>query len=78
MTIFSGEAIEPSAEAYDNFVKSRGSHQLPTMFVHVNLNFDKLIDEFGSNHISGVAGLCVDELLHVCRLLDIPPIVLGA
>ncbi|MBT3315174.1 MAG: L-fucose isomerase [Anaerolineae bacterium] len=78
MTIFSGEAIEPSAEAYDNFVKSRGSHQLPTMFVHADLDFEALINEFGSNHISGVAGSCVEELVHACKLLDIEPIVLAS
>ena len=78
MTIFRGEAIEPSPGAYGEFVKARGSHQLPTMFVKVNLNFDELIKAFGSNHISGVAGICVDELVHVCHLLDIEPIVLDA
>ncbi len=77
MVIFTGEAIEPSPKAYQEFVKARGSHQLPTMFVHANLNFDELIDEFGANHISGVAGLYVDELVHVCKLLNIKPIVLG-
>lgn len=78
MVIFTGEAIEPPPEAYQEFIAARGSHQLPTMFVHATLNFDELIAEFGSNHISGVAGLCVDELVHVCRMLDIKPIVLGA
>jgi len=77
MVIFTGEAIELPPEAYQKFITARGSHQLPTMFVHAALNFDELIAEFGSNHISGVAGLCVDELVHVCRLLDIKPIVLG-
>jgi len=76
MTIFTGDAIEPSPEAYEEFVNARGSHQLPTMFVKVDLNFDELIQEFGSNHISGVAGLHVDELVHFCKLLDIHPIVL--
>jgi L-fucose isomerase len=78
MAIISGEMIEPSPKEYQNFVEARGSHQLPTAFVHVSLDFDELIAEFGSNHISGVAGLYVDELIHVCRLLDIKPIVLGA
>jgi len=77
MTIFTGEAIEPSPEAYEEFVQARGSHQLPTMFVRVDLDFDELIAQFGSNHISGVAGLYVDELVHVCNLLDIQPIVLS-
>ncbi|MBT7989273.1 MAG: L-fucose/L-arabinose isomerase family protein [Anaerolineae bacterium] len=78
MTIFSGEAIEPSPKAYENFVKSRGSHQLPTMFVHADLDFEALINEFGSNHISGVAGDYVEELIHVCKLLDIVPVVLAS
>jgi len=77
MTIFTGEAIEPSSEAYEEFVQARGSHQLPTMFVKVDLDFDELIAQFGSNHISGVAGLYVDELVYVCNLLDIQPIVLS-
>jgi L-fucose isomerase len=77
MVIFTGEAIDPSPEAYQEFVKARGSHQLPTMFVHAKLNFDELIDEFGANHISGVAGFHVDELVHVCKLLNIKPVVLG-
>lgn len=78
MTIFSGEAIEPSLEAYESFVKSRGSHQLPTMFVHADLDFEALINEFGSNHISGVAGDYVEELVHACKLLDIEPVVLAS
>jgi L-fucose isomerase len=78
MTIISGEAIEPSPEAYEEFVKARGSHQLPTMFVHANLDFDELVDEFGSNHISGVAGEFAAELVHVCELLEIEPIVLDS
>ena len=77
MTIFTGEAVEPSPEAYEEFVNARGSHQLPTMFVKADLDFDELIAEFGSNHLSGVAGLYVDELVHVCWLLDIQPIVLS-
>jgi L-fucose isomerase len=77
MTVFTGQAIEPSPVAYAQFVKARGSHQLPTMFVHVNLDFDELVAEFGSNHISGVTGYYVEELVHACRLLDIQPVVLG-
>ncbi len=76
MAIFAGEAIEPSPEAYQTFVQARGSHQLPTMFVRVSLDFDELVDEFGSNHISAVDGTYVQELEHVCRLFDITPVVL--
>ncbi|MFN8484301.1 MAG: L-fucose isomerase [Anaerolineae bacterium] len=76
MTILPGEAVAPTAAEYDAFVQARGRHQLPTAFVKVGVSFDRLIDEFGSNHISGVAGTYVEELRHVCRLLDITPIVM--
>lgn len=75
MAIIYGEMIEPTTEEFQVFVDARGSHQLPTAFVRVSLDFDTLIDEFGSNHISGVAGYYVQELQHVCRLLDIDAIV---
>jgi L-fucose isomerase len=75
MAIIPGKAIEPSAEAYESFIKARGRHQLPTMFVQVELDFDRLVSEFGSNHVSGVAGNYVQELIHLCDLLDIKPIV---
>jgi L-fucose isomerase-like protein len=50
---------------------------LPTAFIRVALDFDELIDEFGSNHICGVAGTYVKELEQVCRLLGIRSVILG-
>ena len=47
------------------------------MFVHANLDFEQLIAEFGSNHISGIAGSYVDELVLACKLLDVQAIVLS-
>lgn len=75
MAIIYGEMIDPSPEEYQAFTKARGSHQLPTAFINVNLDFDALVDEFGSNHISGVAGNYVQELLLVCQLLEIKAVV---
>lgn len=75
MAIIYGEMTEPSPEEYQAFIEARGSHQLPTAFVSVSLNFDALVDEFGSNHISGVAGNYVEELLQVCQLLDIEAVI---
>ena len=77
MAILQGEAVELSAQAYETFVKARGKHQLPTMFVRADLDFDDLVSQFGSNHVSGVAGDYVQELLHVCALCDIQPLVFG-
>jgi len=76
MAIIPGEAVEPTPEEYETFVKARGSHQLPTVFVKVSLDFDELINEFGSNHISGVAGIFGRELEHVCHMLNITPVVM--
>jgi L-fucose isomerase len=77
MAIIPGQAIEPNPEDYEAFVKARGSHQLPTAFVRVSVDFDQLVAEFGSNHVSGVNGTYVQELEHVCHLLDIQPLIMG-
>jgi L-fucose isomerase len=76
MAIIPGEAIDLPQDELAEFIKARGKHQLPTMFVKVNLNVEHLVQEFGSNHISGVAGRYVEELVHVCQMLDITPVVI--
>ncbi len=74
MAILSGETVDISQEEYDNFVAARGSHQLPTAFLKLNVDLDKLIDEFASNHILGVAGQYMKELEQLCHLLDVTPV----
>jgi len=59
-----------------SFITARGKHQLPTAFVQVDANLDRFIDEFGSNHISGVAGTWVRELVSLCDMLDVEPVVM--
>jgi L-fucose isomerase len=76
MAIIPGEAVAPTDEEYAAFVAARGAHQLPTAFVKVTADFDRIIAEYGANHISGVAGSFVAELEQFCGLLDITPIVL--
>lgn len=73
MAIVRGETVSISAEEYDRFVQARGSHQLPTAFVKMDVDVERLIGGFGSNHIMGVAGTYVDELAHFCRLMEIEP-----
>jgi len=77
MAIIPGEAVAPTDEEYAAFVAARGAHQLPTAFVKVTADFDRIIAEYGANHISGVAGSYVAELEQFCGLLDITPIVLA-
>lgn len=73
MAIIPGETVNISAQEYARFVQARGSHQLPTAFIKMDVNVERLIGEFGSNHIMGVAGTYVDELVHFCRLMEIEP-----
>jgi len=75
MAILPGETVDPTPEEYEAFVQARGRHQLPTAFVKVNVDFEDLIGEFGSNHVSGVAGRYTRELEHVCQILNITPAV---
>jgi L-fucose isomerase len=75
LAILPGEAIEPTEAEYAAFVQARGRHQLPTAFVKVDVDFERLVDEFGSNHISGVAGDYVRELEQFGRLMNIPTIL---
>ena len=76
MAIFTGEAKELPKEEYETFVAARGSHQLPTAFVKTNVDIDRFVDEFASNHICAVSGNWVKDLEHVCRLLEIRPVLL--
>lgn len=72
--IIRGETVNISAEEYDAFVQARGSHQLPTAFLKLDVDVERLISGFGSNHVMGVAGDRVKELLHFCELMDIEPV----
>lgn len=75
MAIIPCEAEEPTKEMLDEFIRARGPHQLPALFAKVNFDLDVFINEYGSNHISGVEGYYLDELLEVCAVLDIEPVV---
>jgi L-fucose isomerase len=76
MAILPGEGVELSQEDYEEFVKARGRHQLPTAFVKVSVDLDRFIEEFASNHICAVAGIHVHELEQFCRILHIQPVVM--
>ena len=75
MAIIPAEAVTPSEDTVEKFVEGRGPHQLPTLFAKVNFSVEDFVDEYGSNHISGVAGNYTKELIEVCKMLDIEPVV---
>ncbi len=75
MAIIPCDAVTPNSDILDEFVKERGPHQLPALFAKVDFDLDAFVDEYGSNHISGVAGEYVEELVELCKMLDIEPVV---
>lgn len=75
MAVIPCEAVEPDQNMIDEFVEARGPHQLPALFAKVSIDFETFTQEFGSNHISGVAGMYIDELIETCRLLGIEAVV---
>ena len=78
MAIIPARAMTPDQATVDQFVAARGQHQLPALFAKVEIDVDMLVERFGSNHISGVAGNYVHELLEVCELLGIRPVLFEA
>jgi len=76
MAIIPGEVVNLTDEDKALFVEARGKHQLPTAFVQVEADLDRFVDEFGSNHISGVAGTWVRELVSLCEMLKVEPVVM--
>ena len=76
MAIIPGEAVDLDEADRASFIEARGKHQLPTAFVRVDADLNRFVDEFGSNHISGVAGDWVRELVALCDMLDIDVVVM--
>lgn len=75
MAIIAGKTVDISQQEHDAFVTARGSHQLPTAFLKMDVDLENFLGEFGSNHILGVAGIYTEDLLHLCQMLDIEPIL---
>ena len=75
MAIIPCEAVTPSKEIVEEYIENRGMHQLPTLFAKCDFDFKDFVDEYGSNHISGVEGNYEQELVEVCKMLDIKPVV---
>jgi L-fucose isomerase len=75
MAIIPATAVAPDQATIDEFVEARGPHQLPALFAKVDIDLDAFVEEYGANHISGVAGHYVQELVEICRMLNVEPLV---
>lgn len=72
MTVFLGNMRTPSEQELKKWIEARGVHQLPTAYIDVDIDLDRLVDEFGSNHMAGVAGDCLSSLVRLCEFYKIP------
>lgn len=75
MSIVAGETVELPPEKVAAFAAARGSHPLPTAFARLDADIDAFLNNFASNHILAVDGSYTAELVHLCRLLDVEPVV---
>ncbi len=75
MAIIPCEAVTPEQEVLDELIEARGPHQLPVLFAKVGFDIEKFTQEYGSNHISGVDGHYTEELVELCSMLGIEPVV---
>ena len=71
MAIIEGETVDISEAEYAAFVEARGSHQLPTAFIKMDVDTERLVSGLGSNHILAVDGRYARELMHVCELAGV-------
>lgn len=71
MAIIPAIAEVPTKEMVDDFVAARGVHQLPLVFAKVNMDIDRFVNEYGSNHISAVEGNYTEELINFCKFAGI-------
>jgi len=70
MAIMPGEFVTRPVEKMEET-----SPEWPQAFTKLNVKPDELIRVYGSNHAHGVAGYWVPELVRICELLDVDPVV---
>jgi L-fucose isomerase len=75
MAIIPCEAVTPEQEVLDELIEARGPHQLPVLFAKVGFDIEAFTQEYASNHISGVDGHYTEELVELCTMLGIEPVV---
>ena len=76
LAILPGQSVDLPPADLQKFIEARGAHQLPTAFVQLSVDPERLIQSFASNHIAGVAGDFRDDLLRLCEILDLEPLLL--
>lgn len=72
MTIFPAQVVTFPREKMDET-----SPEWPQAFVKINTKPETLINVYGSNHAHAVRGNCIKELIQICEMLEIDPIVIA-
>ena len=76
MVIVRGEAVD-LPEDEKRKLKEQTNPTWPHMFVKLKASYSEFINVFPANHIHGIPGDHVKELVHFCHIAGIKPIVLG-
>ncbi len=76
MVIVRGESLD-LPEDEKKHLKEQTNPTWPHMYVKFKASYDEFINVFPANHIHGVPGDRVEELVRFCEIAGIKPIVLG-
>ncbi|RLG85799.1 MAG: fucose isomerase [Thermoprotei archaeon] len=76
MVIVRGESLDLPEEEKKR-LKEQTNPTWPHMYVKLKASYEEFINVFPANHIHGVPGNRVKELVHFCHIAGIKPIVLG-
>ena len=76
MIIVRGESVELPEEEREK-LKNQTNPTWPHMYVKLRTSYEEFLTYFPANHIHGIPGNYVEELVHFCRIAGIKPIVLG-
>jgi len=76
MIIVRGQSVDLPEEEKKK-LREQTNSTWPHMYAKLNASYEEFITYFPANHIHGIPGNHVKELVHFCRIVGIEPIVLG-
>ncbi len=76
MIIMSGESVD-LPEAEKKRIRDKTDPTWPHMYVRLNASFEEFVNAFPANHVHGIPGNHVEELVKFCEIAGIEPVVLG-
>jgi len=76
MAILHGEFVRFAEDVNDALMRET-TREWPHAFAQFDASPEEILSTYGSNHIHAVYGDYVDDIVAICRSLDVIPVVLG-